>query len=274
MDIFKESLKSGIGGFKAKTIQIISLNWLKTIMNYQNNNGTSFKKTIKILYKEGGIKRFFLGITPSLIQGPIIRFGDTFCNEIILDLMEKSNKSIFIKTFISSSTACLFRILMNPLHNFKIIYQIEGKNAKKIIKEKIKKNGFISLYQGSFGNGFLNLISSYPWFAVHNFLNNYIPQFNNNQFNLLREAYIGFTSSFVSDCLTNSLRVVKTKKHIDKDNKSYYEIYNEIINKDGIKQLMFRGLETRILINGIQGLTFNVLWKYFKLNKKNENINL
>ena len=51
MDIFKESLKSGIGGFKAKTIQIISLNWLKTIMNYQNNNGTSFKKTIKILYK-------------------------------------------------------------------------------------------------------------------------------------------------------------------------------------------------------------------------------
>jgi hypothetical protein len=70
------------------------------------------------------------------------------------------------------------------------------------------------------------------------------------------------------------LRVVKTKKHIDKDNKSYYEIYNEIINKDGIKQLMFRGLETRILINGIQGLMFNVLWKYFKLNKKNENINL
>ena len=37
---------------------------------------------------------------------------------------------------------------------------------------------------------------------------------------------------------------------------------------------MFRGLETRILINGIQGLMFNVLWKYFKLNKKNENINL
>ena len=93
-------------------------------MNYKNNNGNYFKKTIKILYKEGGIKRFFLGITPSLIQGPIIRFGDTFCNEIILDLMEKSNISIFIITFISSSSACLFRILLFHFHYFKFIYYI------------------------------------------------------------------------------------------------------------------------------------------------------
>ena len=33
------------------------------------------------LYAEGGVGRFYQGLTPALIQGPISRFGDTAANE-------------------------------------------------------------------------------------------------------------------------------------------------------------------------------------------------
>ena len=174
MEDLKKAIKTGLGGFKAMTIQVVSLMWLRTIMNYQYKYGTSFKETFLKLYKEGGIKRFYSGLIPALIQGPISRFGDTFSNAIILNLLKNSNMPIFIKTIFASSTAGIVRIIITPIDTFKTMYQVEGKNAKDIINEKFKTNGIISLYQGAFANGFLTLIGHYPWFVVHNYLNNYI----------------------------------------------------------------------------------------------------
>lgn len=46
-----------------------------------------------------------------------------------------------------------------------------------------------------------------------------------------------------------------------------------VIDKDGVKGLFGRGLKTRILTNGLQGLMFSVLWRgfedYFSQSKKN-----
>jgi hypothetical protein len=49
-----------------------------------------------------------------------------------------------------------------------------------------------------------------------------------------------------------------------------------VLAKDGVTGLMFRGLGTKILSNGMQGLLFNVLWRmgmdyYDKLEKAAEN---
>jgi hypothetical protein len=46
-----------------------------------------------------------------------------------------------------------------------------------------------------------------------------------------------------------------------------------VIAKDGVSGLFFRGLGTKILSNGMQGLLFNVLWRmgmdyYAKLEKE------
>lgn len=48
-----------------------------------------------------------------------------------------------------------------------------------------------------------------------------------------------------------------------------------VLAKDGVSGLMFRGLGTKILSNGMQGLLFNVLWRmgmdyYAKLEKEAE----
>ena len=41
-----------------------------------------------------------------------------------------------------------------------------------------------------------------------------------------------------------------------------------------MKELFTRGLTIRLITNGIQGIMFNVMWKYFdnKKNKKRKNI--
>ena len=57
-------------GFAAMTFQVTSLMWLRT-MNHQYRNGNDFKKTISILYKDGGILRFYRGYPFALMLAPL-----------------------------------------------------------------------------------------------------------------------------------------------------------------------------------------------------------
>ena len=45
---------------------------------------------------------------------------------------------------------------------------------------------------------------------------------------------------------------------------TYMGAFNRVVSKDGISGLMFRGLQTKIISNGLQGLLFNVLWSVIK----------
>ena len=268
MEELQKALKSGLNGFKAMTIQVFSLMWLRTIMNYQYKNGGSFKEVFLKLYKEGGIRRFYSGIIPALIQGPLCRFGDTFSNTIILNFLKQSSIPIFIKTGIASGTSGIIRIILSPVDTLKTMQQVEGKNALKKLSKKIKENGFLSLYDGALANGLLNILGHYPWFLVHNYLDKYLPLYDNNIIlRLMRNAFIGFASSCVSDIISNSIRVLKTSIQTGEGKKSYKEIFEEIKKKEGIKEVFIRGLNTRLITNGIQGLMFNILWKYFNRPK-------
>ena len=264
MQELQMAIKAGLNGYKAMTIQVFSLMWLRTVMNYQYKNGGTFKEVFLKLYKEGGIRRFYSGIIPALIQGPLCRFGDTFSNAIILNFLKNYNLPIFIKTGLASATAGIIRIILTPVDILKTIQQVEGESAIKKLKNKIKEKGLISLYDGACANGVLNLIGHYPWFVVHNYLDKYLPMYNNSiVLSLMRNAFIGFISSCISDTISNSIRVLKTSIQTGEGKKGYKEIYEDIKKKEGNKGFFTRGLNTRILTNGIQGLMFNVMWKYF-----------
>ena len=264
MQELQKALRAGLNGYKAMAVQVFSLMWLRTIMNYQYKNGGTFKEVFLKLYKEGGIRRFYSGIIPALIQGPICRFGDTFSNAIILNILSNYRIPIFIKTGIASTTAGLIRILLSPIDLIKTMNQVEGKTAMEKLKNRYKEKGLISFYDGALANGISNLIGHYPWFVVHNYLDGYLPMYNNSVcLSLMRNAFIGFISTCASDIISNSIRVLKTSKQTGEGKKGYKEIFDDITKKEGIKEIFIRGLSTRLLNNGIQGLMFNVMWKYF-----------
>lgn len=80
---------------------------------------------------------------------------------------------------------------------------------------------------------------------------------------LLRLAFIGFCASVISDSVSNSLRVVKTYRQVNDTKVSYSEAARLVVLQDGISGLFGRGLKTRILANGLQGILFTILWKLF-----------
>ena len=51
-DAFKKSIGGGISGSIAMIVQITSLMWLRTTMNYQYRYGTTTMQALKTLYNE------------------------------------------------------------------------------------------------------------------------------------------------------------------------------------------------------------------------------
>jgi hypothetical protein len=68
----------------------------------------------------------------------------------------------------------------------------------------------------------------------------------------------------ISDTFSNSIRVIKTIKQTNNEKISYKEAIESVISKDGIRGLLFRGLKTKLLTNGLQGVMFSVFWKYIQ----------
>lgn len=102
------------------------------------------------------------------------------------------------------------------------------------------------------------------WFFTYNFLSEKIPKQDTQLGELGRRAILGFCSSAVSDTCSNSIRVVKVYKQSHPDQLSYIQVVRQVLKESGISGLMFRGLETKILANGLQGILFSILWKQFE----------
>lgn len=104
-------------------VNVVTLMWIRTTINYQYRYGTSTTAAFKKLWSEGGVPRFYRGLVPALLQGPISRFGDTAANTGTLVLLDSfsmtSGLPIGVKTVGASVAAGLFRIFLTPIDTFK-----------------------------------------------------------------------------------------------------------------------------------------------------------
>ncbi|KAK2080833.1 hypothetical protein QBZ16_000687 [Prototheca wickerhamii] len=261
----KKALGGGIPGAAAMAIQVLSLMWLRTTVNYQYRYGTTTSVALKTLYKEGGVVRFYRGVGPALIQGPMSRFGDTAANAGVLTLLNESestrNLPIPVKTACASAAAGAFRIFLMPVDALKTTMQVEGKNGFSILAAKVRTGGVPVLYHGALAAAAATWAGHFPWFATYNYLNEALPQYTELPKKLLRSAVIGFCASAISDTVSNSIRVVKTTKQTSKVPMTYPEVVKMVVKEDGVLGLFGRGLKTKILSNGLQGLLFSVLWR-------------
>lgn len=262
----KKAWTSGSAGFLAGTMQVLAFMWLRTTMNYQVKNGGGFLETIKKLWAEGGLARLYRGLLPwAIFQAPLSRFGDVAANELVISLIGAlfPQVPVSVSTFASSMAGACWRITITPIDTCKTILQTDGDKGMKILQDKIAKGGPLVLWQGWEGNYIANVVGNYPWFFIMNLLSQKIAVPKGDLQKLIRSAFIGACSSSVSDLVSNSIRVIKTKKQTHENaNISYAGAAKEVMDKDGVYGILFRGLETRILTNVLQGAFFTILWKY------------
>lgn len=249
-------------------VQVSSLMWLRTTMNYQYRYGTGngTLSTIKTLYNKGGLLRFYRGYGAAITIGPLARFSDTAANAYMMNLMEEKNVSIGVKTAMGSIVAASARSLLMPLDALKTTKQVEGKDGFNILRQKVKNNGIRVLYHGTGASVTATFVGHYPWFLTYNLLDKKLPVYSKeeNFKNHFRNGFIGFNSAVISDCFSNSFRVIKTTKQTYPSHISYPKLVNNIISEEGIIGLLGRGLKTRIITNGAQGIVFTIVWKYLQ----------
>lgn len=273
--ILQKSTRKALGGGKAGAAaafcQVLTLMWLRTSMNYQYRYGGNLQSSLSTLYEEGGIPRLYQGLPFAIVQGPLTRFGDTAANVGILVLLESipetASLPIFVKTFGGSCAAGLWRIFCMPIDTCKTVMQVEGSEGLTLLKSKVLDEGLGPLYRGSLASAAATAAGHYPWYLTFNFLNDALPVVDSKESLLIslgRYAFLGLCSSCVSDCVSNSLRVIKTTKQTSVEDITYKEALTLVLDQDGVAGLFGRGLQTRLLTNMIQGAVFSVLWKYFQ----------
>merc|ERR1719265_1714521 len=277
-----KALGGGKAGATAAVVQVTTLMWLRTAMNYQYRYGGDLGGALKTLTKEGGIGRLYQGLPFALIQGPLSRFGDTATNVGVLALFDAIPAAAGvpgpIRTAAASASAGLFRIFCTPLDTAKTAMQVEGSEGLSRLVERVGSQGPAPLYQGAIASAVATIAGNYPWFLTYNTLDGVLPPVTKDELllYLLRSAFLGLSASCVSDTVSNSLRVIKTTQQTaalgesggkDRDDSkgiSILEALQIVLDTDGIKGLFGRGLQTRLLTNAIQGSLFSVLWRYFQ----------
>jgi hypothetical protein len=281
--IFQKASKKALGGGKAgaaaAVVQVCSLMWLRTSMNYQYRYGGNLQSSLSTLWAEGGIGRLYQGLPFALVQGPLTRFGDTAANVGILVLLETlpatQDLPLPLKTACGSVAAGLWRILLMPVDASKTVMQVEGSGGLKRLWDSVLESGPSPLYRGALAQAAATAAGHFPWFLTYNYLNDQLPAVSSEAdllLSLARSALLGLSASCVSDCVSNSLRVVKTTKQTaqvgegsdSKKEITYPEVVAMILEQDGVVGLFGRGLQTRLLTNMIQGAVFSVLWRYFQ----------
>lgn len=264
-----DALNGGLPAIFAMWIQVVTLMWLRTTVNYQYRYGTSMRTAFTALYRAGGVKRFYAGISAAMIQAPMSRFGDTAANAFSLSIFE-SNPSwdaalpTPVKTAVGSLCAAGFRTLLMPVDAVKSSLQVDGSaKGMEVLREKIRTQGVTVLWRGSLASIGATFVGHFPWFATYNYLEATLPKPDpsDTKRKLLRSAGIGFCCSAISDTCANSIRVIKTVRQTSAEQLTYQQVIEKVIREDGIMGLMGRGLSTKIMANGLQGLMFSVFWR-------------
>jgi len=258
------AMKGGFAGLLAGVLQVFSFMWLRTSMNYQYYNGGSLQSALSALWEEGGVRRLYQGISLALVQAPLSRFGDTAANAGVLVFMDAyfPEAPLPLKTAAASTAAGLWRIFLTPIDTLKTVRQVRGDEGMAVLMDRVQRRGPGELYAGAFASFAANWAGNFPYFAVFNSLSETWPAPDDTAARIVRNGVMGMCASGSSDIVSNSLRVLKTLRQSSADPEmGYLEAAKQVIEKDGLLGFLGRGLETRLLVNVLQGTFFTIVWK-------------
>ena len=137
----RKGLGGGLGGAVGGVIQVLTMMWLRTAMNYQYRNGGTLGDTLRLLHSEGGISRFYHGIGFALLQAPLSRFGNTFANVAVLAMFSSFAPNVVMsaQTMVATAAASLWRLAFTPLDTLKTTLQVEGAIGYELLLHKVRE---------------------------------------------------------------------------------------------------------------------------------------
>jgi len=213
-----KALSGGVTGSIAGIAQVLMFMWLRTVMNYQYRHGGDGPAVLKKLWAEGGLRRLYRGLPFAIVQGPLARFGSAASNTLVMsmrddDVANFGHLPLFLVTIVGSCMTAVYRAALMPIDTLKIVSQVEGKAGFAAVVEAAFLRGKLHLlYTGAFAMAAATLLGHFPWFFTFNLLDATIPKQDRADLRALRSACVGFSSSVVSDVVSNPIRVVKTTK--------------------------------------------------------------
>ena len=155
-EILKKAGKSGIGGgisgAIAGIVQVLTLMWLRTVMNYQCRYGSTFSQALRALHNQGGIPRFYRGLSFALIQAPLARFVATASNDGVETLLANFEGTkqwgAGRSTVIASMVVGLWRMVLMPIDTCKTVLQVDSVDGFRSLIRNVKAGKIHVLYQG------------------------------------------------------------------------------------------------------------------------------
>mmetsp|Transcript_24851 Transcript_24851/g.44217 ORF Transcript_24851/g.44217 Transcript_24851/m.44217 type:complete len:349 (-) Transcript_24851:99-1145(-) len=264
-----KGMQAGMSGSAAMSAQITTFMWLHTIMRYQYRHGTSTIDTFRMLYRQGGVLRFYRGYSFAILNAPIIRFGSTAANQSSLTFLDSVNGNIplWAKTVCSAAVAALWKIMFTPLDMMQTTFQVGGDGGQNDVRAKVRKHGIKIFWHGSSAMYASALVGNFSWFAVYNTLNARWSNYEGNRITqTARDGAIGILSTFTSDLSTNFLEVLKTHRQTTRHSVGYSQAFSEIVGREGLVGLATRGLRVRLAMNCLQGAFFTIVWNSLQRN--------
>ena len=116
-DSARRALGGGLAGAAAMTVQVSTLMWMRTTVMYQYRYGSTTGEALRALYRQGGVRRFYQGVVPALLQAPLSRFGDTAANTGVMALLNAHESTYTlptgVKTLVSAAAATCWRVCLS-----------------------------------------------------------------------------------------------------------------------------------------------------------------
>jgi hypothetical protein len=261
--------RSGVAGGMSMVINVLAFMWLRTTVNFQQAHvGVGTRSAMRQLYDDGGVARFYRGLTFALVQGPLSRFGDTAANSGVESLLPVSlfgsaDAHALAVTVGASAVSAAWRLLITPVDTLKTSLQVTGTSATRQLARKVERHGPCVMWDGGYGGAVASAVGYLPWFTTYNLLNARLPAAEGRVAYVVRHALLGLCASIVSDVSSNGVRVVKVVKQTSASQISYGESLQAVLRSEGTAGL-FRGLGTKLIANAMQAGLFSVTWRLLR----------
>ena len=256
--IIGNALLNGVAGCFGVACQTAGLLWHFNLKEERVRTGLKITDTAVLLYRTGGLGRFYHGFFSAFRSASMARFGDNFFSSLITKELDKNkllkNSTIFVKSAFVWAFASTWRLALLPFDALDQVTRSKLAEVNKMTYSQLRKT-IKRLY---LKRSKPEIISLYFWFVFHMFCDkiSHPMAFKDNlPLFIGRNAVVGFGSMVFYDLM---LDIWRRTQRSTVNNQCYSVLLGEC--------------NGRTLMKGMHGMMFCTFSNLFKLCYGNKGI--